>query len=96
MAGVAKVRGVFCAESRDWFGGLGILSVYVVLGGSVRGVCVYCPRGWGAWWSRSGGGITEHSFFSCVGGAAQAGPPSPPCGVFTQIFVFHGQLALLS
>ena len=69
MAGVAKVRGVFCAESRDWFGGLGILSVYVVLGGSVR---------------------------SCVGGASQAGPPSPPCDVFTQIFVFHCQLALLS
>ena len=78
MAGVAKVRGVFCAESRDWFGGLGILSVYVVLGGSVRGVCVYCPRGWGAWWSRSGGGITEHSFFLVWAGPPRWGPPPHP------------------
>ena len=75
MAGVAKVRGVFCAESRDWFGGLGILSVYVVLGGSVRGGCVYCPRGGGAWW-----GVVLQSivFFLVWAGPPRRGPPPHP------------------
>ena len=78
MAGVAKVRGVFCAESRDWFGGLGILSVYVVLGGSVRGVCVYCLGGGGLGGHVRGVVLQSIVFFLVWAGPPRRGPPPHP------------------